>query len=279
MPKTKSPLRYPGGKTKIYNLIKPIISQNYCGNNFTYIEPFAGGCGLALQLLFCRDVDRLVLNDIDYGIYCFWDACLNNAHELCELIDNCEVNMNIWAAQRVIHAHPFNHTPIEVAFSTFYLNRCNVSGIISGGPIGGHAQTGNYGLDARFNKISLIDKIYWIYGQRERIEFFNLDAHAFIQNVLPNYNINETILNIDPPYVKKGPVLYRNSFSIQDHSNLAQLIGDLNYKWMVTYDECDTIYDLYSRFRKEIIILNYSVGHTKSGSELLIYSDTVDLNF
>jgi len=277
MPKTESPLRYPGGKAKLYSLIKPIISQNIQGRNRTYIEPFAGGAGLALQLLYNGDVDRLVLNDIDYKVFCFWDICLHDADSLCTLIRNCEVNMETWLEQRDVYANPSKHTSLEIAFATFFLNRCNVSGIICGGPIGGHNQTGKYKLDARFIKGDLIRKIQCIYSERGRISFFNLDAKEFLRQTPQIYGRNETIFNIDPPYVKKGPILYENSFTTEDHTQLAQTIRKLDYKWIVTYDECETVYNLYPNFRKEIITLNYSIGNTRTGRELIIYSDNIDL--
>ena len=71
MPITDSPLRYPGGKAKLYHLVRPILHENV-GANSIYVEPFAGGAGLALKLLFRGDVDSLVLNDIDRNIYAFW---------------------------------------------------------------------------------------------------------------------------------------------------------------------------------------------------------------
>jgi len=278
MPKTYSPLRYPGGKSKLYDLVQPIISHNLYGADRTYIEPFAGGAGLALKLLHQGDIDCLVLNDIDYHIYCFWITCLHSADVICDQITSCNVNMETWRMQKEIYQNPTQYSEPEVAFSTFFLNRCNVSGIISGGPIGGHNQTGNYGLDARFNREDLVQKISWIYEKRNSINFYNLDASDFMREQLPQYGIENTILNIDPPYIKKGPLLYRNSFSFEEHSALAKVIGALDYKWIVTYDECDTIYNLYSDFRKEIVTLNYSVGHAKSGRELLMYSDSINLD-
>ncbi|MDD2484286.1 MAG: DNA adenine methylase [Eubacteriales bacterium] len=278
MPKTDSPLRYPGGKTKLYNLIQPVIESNLRGNARTYVEPFAGGAGLALKLLFNGDVDRIVLNDVDYRIYCFWHTCVHAAEELCAAINDCTIDIVGWHEQREIYGDPFSFSCSEVAFATFFLNRCNVSGIIGGGPIGGIEQTGTYKLDARFNTEDLIRKIRKIYDNRERIDVYNLDATVFLQTALPHYPVEETILNIDPPYVKKGPLLYENSFTEADHAALATVIGDLGYKWIVTYDECETIYNLYSPFRKEIIVLSYSVGHAKQGRELIIYSDTINLD-
>lgn len=277
MPQTDSPLRYPGGKSALYNLVEPIVSNNLPPDNRIYVEPFAGGAGLALHLLQQGKVDRLILNDIDYHIFCFWNECLYNADELCDRIQNCDITMDTWRDQHYIYENVTSYAQSEIAFATFFLNRCNISGIICGGPIGGADQAGTYGLDARFNRTSLISKIRAVAANSDRIAFYNMDAKRFLIETIPQYDINHTILNIDPPYVKKGPILYRNSFLEKDHRELAKEIIHLDYKWIVTYDDCDLINELYASYRREIITLNYSAGRAKKGKELLIYSDDVAL--
>ena len=84
------------------------------------------------------------------------------------------------------------------------------------------------------------------------------------------YNI---FLNIDPPYVKKGPMLYKNSYTESDHKEIAEKIAMLKSKWIVTYDECELIKELYKRFRMDKMQLNYSAGNTKKGQEYIVYSD------
>lgn len=275
MPRTESPLRYPGGKSKLYNTIKKLINDNFNKSECTYIEPFAGGAGLALKLLNNGDVERIVLNDIDEGIYSFWIACLLHTNELCNLIQECEISIDNWNIQRNIYRMKSGYTKLEIGFATFFLNRCNVSGVIQGGPIGGKTQNGKYSIDARFNKNDLISKIQAIGAQRDRIEIFNLDATNFLLNVVPNYTCNKVLLNIDPPYVKKGPMLYENSFTEEDHVQLSNIIKMLDTKWIVTYDENQLIYDIYEEYRKNVISMNYSAGQTKKGQELIIYSHEV----
>lgn len=279
MPQTDSPLRYPGGKAKLYRFIAPIIDNNLEGLNRTYIEPFAGGAGLALKLLYNDKVNKIVLNDKDSSIFAFWHACLNDADKLCDMVENCQIDIGTWDAQKEIYLNPENHTTLDVGFATFFLNRCNVSGVIRGGPIGGRDQCGVYPLDARFNKIELIRKIQNVNKNRERISVFNQDARSFMLETLPSLNLEDLILNIDPPYVKKGPMLYENSFSAPDHKALAEVIQSIPYKWITTYDECELIYSLFSDYRKEVITLNYSAGSTKHGKELMIYSDNINLDF
>lgn len=276
MPSALSPLRYPGGKAKLYKLIQPIVSMNISGNNRIYIEPFAGGSGLALKLLYNNDVDWLILNDVDYRIYCFWNSCLHYTEQFCNLIMKCSVDIDTWKVQKSIYLSPEAYSEVDVGFATFFLNRCNVSGVIRGGPIGGFEQQGNYSIDARFNKKDLISRIKKIGALSDKITFYNMDASSFLQNELPQSDKNNVLLNIDPPYVKKGKLLYENSFNEADHSELSQVVKSLNYKWIVTYDECDLIHELYKDFRRQTITLNYSAGKTRKGSELLIFGDIVN---
>ena len=159
MPQTPSPLRYPGGKTKLFEYISPVVTKNLNGTNRIYIEPFAGGSGLALKLLFAGIVDSLILNDLDYSIYCFWNSCITQAPALCTMIEECTIDLSMWNTQKYIFLNQEKFSPLEIGFATFFLNRCNVSGVIKGGPIGGTSQKGKYKIDARFNKSKLISKI------------------------------------------------------------------------------------------------------------------------
>ena len=75
MQSTYSPLRYPGGKSRFYNYVRKLLYfNNLLGE--TYMEPFAGGAGLALKLLFNNDVKRIIVNDLDTAIYSFWHSIL-----------------------------------------------------------------------------------------------------------------------------------------------------------------------------------------------------------
>ena len=277
MPVTDSPLRYPGCKTKIYDRVKKIIDDNMLKTERIYVEPYAGGAGLALKLLYKGDVQKLVLNDFDYHIFCFWHVCLQETDALCELIDKCDINIEEWNRQKEIYENVDKYSEVEIGFATFYLNRCNVSGIIKGGPIGGADQKGKYKMDARFNKIDLIRKIKKVASYRNVIEIYNMDAIDFFDVVIKAKGEDNVFFNIDPPYVKKGPMLYKNSYSESDHRAIALKVATLNVKWIVTYDECELIENLYSRYRMEKMQLNYSAGNTKTGQEYIVYSDLIKM--
>lgn len=268
MPATYTPLRYPGGKTKLYGEIKPLLRS--VGDNVIYVEPFAGGAGLALKLLFCGDAQAIVLNDIDENIYLFWSACIHQTDELCHLIDEAELSIDEWDRQREVLENPGKYSDLQRSFALFYLNRCNRSGIIKGGPIGGRSQTGKYKLDARFNKQGLIEKIKCIGNRHDSISVYCMDGKRFLTEICHDLPQN-TLINIDPPYVSKGPELYQNAFKKQDHIELSNTIKRLTCNWVVTYDADELIKELYSDFSMRDIVLGYSAGsQRKSGHEYLI---------
>ena len=197
-----SPLRYPGGKAKITPLVNLLMESSGVKNG-TYIEPFVGGAGVALSLLFNNKVDRIVINDYDVAIYSIWNAILYEVDKLISLIEDTPVSVEEWAKQKKIYIERNNTYSLELAFATFYLNRTNRSGIIKAGPIGGYNQTGNYMIDARYNKSDLVKRIQKISTYKDKIILYNKEIRDFIVNYLPLYGDNSFVY-FDPPYFKKG---------------------------------------------------------------------------
>lgn len=270
MSRSYSPLRYPGGKTKLYELIKNILAVNNLLGG-TYVEPFAGGAGLAIKLLLNKDVKRIVLNDIDPAVFCFWNVILNKTEEFCNAIDNADLTVTEWQRQREIFRQGNSGNEFEFAFSVFFLNRTNVSGILNGGVIGGKDQKGNYKIDARFNKENLKQRIKAIASRKRDIILYNLDAKKLISgNFLDGYK--KVFVNFDPPYVNKGAQLYENSFDKTDHTELFECIDKFTKKWIVTYDIGDFIGELYNKFRCEQISVTYSAKRKTKKKEYMFFS-------
>lgn len=195
-----SPLRYPGGKTSIFPFMSSLFYENSL-IGYSYAEPYAGGCGLALQLLFNEFVDKIYLNDYDKSIYSFWFATLHHPNELCNWIENVSINLENWHEYRSIYQNPSSDL-INLAKATFFLNRTNVSGVLKGGVIGGQQQQGKYKIDARFNKQELIDRIQKITLFKDRIHLFNLDGVNFVKKI--NRKKENIFIYFDPPYYQKG---------------------------------------------------------------------------
>lgn len=271
--KSYSPLRYPGGKGQIYKMMVSILEKNNL-IGCTYIEPFAGGAGIAIRLLFENKVNKVVINDIDRSIYAVWYSILYLSDELIGKIKDTEINMDEWYKQKEIQKSKNDVSILELGFSTLFLNRTNRSGIIKAGVIGGKKQNGNYKIDCRFNKEKLIDLIVKISSNKDRIEIYNKDAKEFIDLIKSK---KKKFFFIDPPYFNKGKDLYTNFFSENDHIELAKFIKKKlsNQPLLISYDKCPQIEALYNRYNKETILLNYSVQNKKKGEELLFSNNIV----
>lgn len=197
-----SPLRYPGGKASLLDFLSKIIELNEPIN--AYIEPYAGGAGAALGLLFKGHVERIILNEFDEAIYRFWHVILHNTEGFLKKINNVRISIKVWNRQKKIfynYESNKNNSDLDFAFATFFLNRCNRSGILQAGPIGGKRQLGEWKIDARFNKKNLAQRIKKIAAYKDRIELFNLDAVDFMKNQLTNLNLDskKTLVYLDPP--------------------------------------------------------------------------------
>lgn len=280
MPVPISPLRYPGGKAALVPFLsQQIIRANRIGDG-VYVEPYAGGAGAALGLLINEHVRRIVINDFDYRIYCFWWSILNRKNHFLDLMQEKRISIAEWRRQREIYERPRSYSKTRVGFATFFLNRCNRSGIlVSGGPIGGFKQTGNYSLNARFDKSNLRKRIERIAMYRERIELHNRDAMDLLKRVIGRRVVaKDTLVYLDPPYYEKSSNLYLNAYGPKDHSNLVTyLSGEHSFKWVMTYDNVPEIAELYRSFRKVPFDLSYSAHRRYMGRELLIHDPSLNV--
>ena len=270
MAKTLSPLRYPGGKSKIYGKVKNLIIANGFDNR-VYVEPFAGGFGIGIGLLCENVVPSVILNDFDSHIYNFWYSVLNDTDRLLRLIMDTPITIEERDRQKQNYMD-LDADILTDGFATLFLNRVNFSGVIKGGPIGGLDQKGTYKLNCRFNKEDISHRIESIAQHRKKIKLYNKDAGYLIRMHLMKIKA-PMFLNIDPPFVLIGSQLYTNFFKEEDHLNLQRVIvkhlGD-KYPWIITYDNCSLVKEIYRRFHMQEYDITYNAGGTVLGKELVI---------
>lgn len=270
MSRTASPLRYPGGKSALLNMVSAILRDNKIDRGH-YVEPFAGGGGLALSLLYKGDVGEIHLNDIDPAISALWEAMLSSADALIELMWSTPINIEERARQRQIYlTHDADR--LKLGFSALYLNRVNRSGIIkTGGVIGGQSQNGDYLMDCRFNRQDIASRIKRISKYAKRIHFSSSDARVFLREIddkLPK----RSLIYADPPYFAKGAELYTSAFGTGDHETLRDSMLALKSPWILTYDNVPQIASLYLARRQFSFDINYSAQIKRIGKELLVAS-------
>lgn len=260
-----SPLRYPGGKAPLADVVARIRKLN--GLSDTEIaEPFAGGAGASLTLLFQEETPRVRINDADPAIHDFWWAATAQSGKVLDWLAGVPVTVDEWRRQRQIYHSP-NASRLKRGVATFYLNRCNRSGIIlDGSVIGGLEQTGRWGIDARFNREALRKRLERVAEYSERIAVSGDDALDFLQGLDPN----RTFCFIDPPYYHKGPTLYLNAIDSNYHAALAERLRALAGPWILTYDECPEIRGLYEWAHVREFQLSYSAAERRRGREVMI---------
>lgn len=274
MPQTRTPLRYPGGKTQLTKFVQHTIEINNMVSPI-YCEPFCGGAGVAIDLLLSHKVDSIILNDFDVCIYSIWYSILNDAERLSQKIYDTPINMDVWHEQRHIYEElkATGEYSIELAFATFFLNRTNMSGIITGGPIGGLTQKGTYKLDCRYNKESLEKKILDIAAAREHIQLYHMDAADLIRTVLVHQDPERLFIFFDPPYYQQGKNLYKNAFNDDGHVALSDAVREMNvFKWILTYDNHQRIQEIYQDMFHMWYSLRYVANKKRNEQELFLHS-------
>lgn len=269
--KNISPLRYPGGKSRLVDFFKLSI-HNLKIKNCVYVEPFAGGAGVACSLLLDNVVDKIVINDYDRAIYSFWRAVKDDSQALIEKIKSTEVSIEEWRKQKQIYLYSTSYS-VDLAFATLFLNRTNRSGILNAGPIGGYSQAGMWKLDVRFDKVALIEKISALAKEGQRIEIYNQEIIDFLQKTVKQIPGN-LFFYFDPPYYNKGQKLYANFLTPMDHQRIHDVIVDnIPFPWIMTYDDVESIEEIYKNFKIKKFDLTYSAANKGRASELMIFSD------
>lgn len=269
--RTITPLRYPGGKA----YLAPALAALFRANGLvrpTIAEPYAGAAGASLGLLFAEHVQSVLINDLDYRIFSFWWAALKHADQFVERINSVPLSIREWKRQREIYRNAHKHRRFDVGFATFYLNRTNRSGIlINGGPIGGIKQTGEWGLDARFSRATLVDRVERVAAYRERIAISNFDALSFLRKLEKVFPYDGLFVYLDPPYYEKGADLYLSTYKHDDHAAVGRALRTRKHPyWAVTYDDVPAVRKIYATCRLMSFRLRYTAHHLRHGSELLI---------
>lgn len=270
-----SPLRYPGGKGLLGDFVGSLIAD--CHPRPTcYVEPFAGGAGVGLRLLYDEHVESIVLNDLDPGIAAFWRIVFDRPDDLIAKIESATVDIDAWRHHHRIYVSGSNDD-LELAFATFFLNRTNRSGILGARPIGGMEQIGKWKIDARFNREDLCERISVIGGYRNRVDIEEQHAIALLQSLKDRWA--ELFVYADPPYLDKGGDLYLDAMDWTDHQNLAGLLRDIGGLWMVTYNNDARIPEqLYPDVRCAEFGIAHTAGKQHMGSELAIFSDALSVD-
>jgi DNA adenine methylase len=256
----KSPLRYPGGKTRACKKLDEILNKYYDMTNYNYIiSPFFGGGSFEFYIQNKYNLD-IIANDKFTPLFNFWNICKNDKTILCdELYKNIDVSKDDFIELRKNIIDESDN--LKQAIYYFTINRCSFSG---------STLSGGFSLEASKKRFtpSSIDRI----NNLDLTNFYidNKDFELFIEE---NSDKQPSILFLDPPYyLKTKSKLYGNNGDMHenfDHEKLFECISN-KQNWIMTYNNCDYIQNLYKDFKIIETSWSYGMNKSKKSSEIVI---------
>lgn len=242
-----SPLRYPGAKRRLAGYIEATLKLNeLCPALF--VEPFAGGASVSLQLLNDGAVERIGLIERDPLVAAFWQTVFFDADWLVEQVEKIPVTLEQWNGFKA-RVPP---TRRERAVACLFLNRTSFSGILAPrcGPLGGRKQTSENKLDCRFPRPTLVRRIRQAAALQDRVAFVWNESWkrgvARLREMQGRGRLPGTsFFYLDPPFFHKAERLYTFSFDRAGHRRLRDFLLRLEDSWILSYDSAERVAELY----------------------------------
>lgn len=266
MLKVRSPLRYPGGKSKALDKILPHIPLNIS----EYREPFVGGGSvfLAVKQLSGKQIRRYWINDLNFDLCCFWSYAKSDIASLADEVDR--IKQKYQNGRELFHdltREDLKLSDFERAVRFFVLNRITFSGTVDSG---GYSQQA---FERRFTDSS-IARLRHLSVHLSCVHITNGDY----ENLL--FQDGEKVfIFLDPPYLSatksKLYGLKGNLHTAFDHQRFARNMRECPHKWLITYDDSPEIRELFSFAHIIEWTLQYGMNNYKQegaavGQELLI---------
>jgi DNA adenine methylase len=258
-----SPLRYPGGKTRACKIINNIIVENFNIKDFdTLISPFFGGGSFEFYFQNTHNV-KLIVNDKFKPLYNFWKQIKEDKDTLCKELREIKIVTKEQFTNYRKTIMDLNNDTLNQSILYFIINRCSFSGSTLSGGFSEEASKKRYTLSS-ITKIELLNF--------SNVEIYNEDFEDFLDNFLVRDN---SLMYLDPPYyLEKNSKLYGNNGDMHenfDHQSLFNLLK-LQKNWIITYNNCDYIKNLYKDYLILDVNWSYSMNKSKTSSEIVIIS-------
>lgn len=261
----KSPLRYPGGKTRAIERMKQLIPAEFD----EYREPFLGGGSFFIHLKQKFTGARFWVNDLNPELYYFWKHAQSDSEELAKEIRKVKGTRSDGQSlfNELVTANVHALTGLERAVRFFVLNRITFSGVVEAGGYSQQAFTG------RFTESS-IDRVAQLGPILEGVKITHLDYRELLLD-----GGREVFTFLDPPYFKatKSKLYGKNGIlhTEFEHAEFANVMKRCAHSWLITYDNSPEIkqnFEFANRYEWELQygMNNYKQGKAEKGSELFI---------
>lgn len=282
----KSPLRYPGGKSKAIDSISKLIPEFK-----EFREPFVGGGSVFVYLKQIFPSRIFWINDIYQNLYHFWTECKENPNKLIEsILEFRSLYPDGKELYRFLLENIESFDYIKKAAAFFIFNRITFSGTTESGGFS------NAAFHKRFTESS-IERVKALSKILSNTIISNLDYEEVILA-----NGNDVFLFLDPPYFSATKsALYGKNGNLHkmfDHERFAKVMKQTKHKWLITYDDSEYIRNLFSfahiktwdltygmrnvnkesnQLGKELFISNYSLKENVTKQyDIFSYSNSIE---
>lgn len=257
-------MRYPGSKAKLAGVLRQAMPE-WIQNEFReappgawYVEPFFGSGSAGLEVLeYANKSARVWVNDADPGIYALWQSVVHEVDKLLEYVWDFEPSTEAFDQFKAEDGRSTGCLARD-GFRKLALHRLSVSGFgrMSGGPLGGRSQRGECTIRSRWNPAAIEHAVLnaqETFRQFEDVRISNLHARDVIRELG-----SHCFAYLDPPYFVKGSQLYAYSLSDEEHLELAALLRETAADWLLSYDDCLQVRELYSWAKVGEVEIRYS---------------------
>ncbi|MDX1917802.1 MAG: DNA adenine methylase [Candidatus Caenarcaniphilales bacterium] len=264
----KSPLRYPGGKSRAIQELRKFIPEEFS----SFYEPMVGGGSMFIYIAQLRPDIPIHINDLNTDLYLFWKACKKSPEELIKAVQQFKDDTKkgrelfVFLSKQI----PSEITELERGVRFFILNRITFSGTAESGGYSEKAFQTRF-TQSSIDRLSRVSEIL-----TDRIKITNQDYEEVLQ-----FSDSESFTFLDPPYLsatksrlygKKGDL--HISF---DHQRFAKAVSLCKGKWLITYDDCDVVRGLFDFAHKHPWTLQYGMNNYKQtscqpGRELMLFN-------
>ena len=261
----KSPLRYPGGKSRAIKVLMPFFPQDFD----ELAEPFFGGGSVGLYLAQNFGLKQIFANDLNTDLYCFWQTLKTQNKALIDEIKRTRQTHTNGRElyEKLLARRGENLSDFQRAVDFFVLNRITFSGVVD---CGGYSQKA---YESRFTPSS-IERLKNMDSILRNFTFSNQSYESLLQN-----NGKRVFIFLDPPYFSASKSkLYGKKGDLHanfNHERLCEHLKNTKHHFLLTYDDSEFIRELYKDFYKLKYTLQYGMNNFKQtkankGQELLI---------
>ncbi|MEH1817706.1 MAG: DNA adenine methylase [Nostoc sp.] len=269
----KSPLRYPGGKSKAINQIVEYLPESFS----EFREPFVGGGSVFIYLRQKFPNLKIWINDLNRELFLFWKFAQSDLAQLVKEIRHIKVKSRdgklLFTELTSVDVNKLSD--IERAIRFFVLNRITFSGTVESGGFSQEAFHKRF-TDSSIERLEKLENIL-----SKNVQITNLDYSHLLKS-----EGEEVFLFLDPPYFSATKSkLYGKDGELHtsfEHQRFAELLQKCHHRWLITYDNSQQIRENFqwaniSEWELQYGMNNYKQSGAAKGKELFITNYEVKL--